>query len=282
MKIHYHSDLHLDVGFKIPTLPGGDVLVLAGDIAEAKEFKLLTLERFYEIEHLPATKLTNKERINRFFIGECARKYEHVILIAGNHEHYNGTFNKTIAHIKSNVPDNFHVLDKESVTIDNVLFIGGTMWTDMNRGCPMTRQAVKYGMNDYTRIRREVHGNYIKFSPADSEAEHHKTIRYIKTMLDDPASISKQIVVVTHHAPTGQSISPEYRYDYYMNGGYCSRLDDFILDNPRIKFWIHGHTHTKFDYEVGDYTRVVCNPFGYQTSRFCEETGWDQNACIEI
>ena len=41
-----------------------------------------------------------------------------------------------------------------------------------------------------------------------------------------------------------------------------SNLDNFILDNPQIKLWTHGHTHEDFDYRIGS-TRVVCNPRGY-------------------
>lgn len=282
MKIHYHSDLHLDVSVVLPTFLGGDVLVLAGDVAESREFKKLSDEHYEKIKDLPQSKLTNKERINKFLIEECSNKYTHVVMVVGNHEHYNGTFNKTVAHIRNNVPHNFHVLEKDTFVYEDVMFIGGTLWTDLNRDDPLTKHTVKYGLNDYSRIRREVNGNYIKFSPSDSVAEHHATLRYFKIVLDTPAVIDKKIVIVTHHAPTGQSIAPQYRSDFYMNGGYCSRLEDFILDNPRIKYWIHGHTHTPFNYEVGNYTRVMCNPFGYQTRSFLEDTGWDQNAEIII
>jgi hypothetical protein len=47
-----------------------------------------------------------------------------------------------------------------------------------------------------------------------------------------------------------------------MNGGYSSDLDAFIVANPQIKLWTHGHTHEDFDYMVGT-TRIVCNPRGY-------------------
>jgi hypothetical protein len=47
-----------------------------------------------------------------------------------------------------------------------------------------------------------------------------------------------------------------------MNGGYSSDLSAFILDNPQIKLWTHGHTHEDFDYMLGS-TRIVCNPRGY-------------------
>ena len=47
-----------------------------------------------------------------------------------------------------------------------------------------------------------------------------------------------------------------------MNGAYSSDLNDFILDNPQIKYWTHGHTHEPFDYMIGN-TRVLANPRGY-------------------
>ena len=46
------------------------------------------------------------------------------------------------------------------------------------------------------------------------------------------------------------------------NGAYSSNLDDFIINNPKIKTWIHGHTHESFDYMIGS-TQIVCNPRGY-------------------
>lgn len=282
MKIHYHSDLHLDVGIHLPTFTGGDVLVLAGDIAEARAITALSPEQYARIKDLPKTKLTSKEIINKFLIEECSNKYKHVVFVAGNHEHYHGTFNKTIKRLRENLPHNFHVLDKDIFVHEDVMFVGGTLWTDFNRGDPLTKQVVRYGLNDYTRIRREFHGNYIKFSPVDAEADHHLTLKYFKTVIDTPVAVGKTIIVVTHHAPTGLSIAPRYKHDFCMNGGYCSRLDDFILDNPSIKYWIHGHTHTVFDYPVGDHTRVLCNPFGYKTREFCEDTGWDQNATITV
>jgi hypothetical protein len=47
-----------------------------------------------------------------------------------------------------------------------------------------------------------------------------------------------------------------------MNGGYCSNLEEFILDHPQIRLWTHGHMHDPSDYMIGE-TRVVCNPRGY-------------------
>ena len=39
-------------------------------------------------------------------------------------------------------------------------------------------------------------------------------------------------------------------------------LEQFIIDNPRIKLWIHGHVHNSFDYNIGQ-CHIICEPYGY-------------------
>ena len=67
-------------------------------------------------------------------------------------------------------------------------------------------------------------------------------------------------VVISHHLPHFNSISPQYSR-YRTN---CFFLCDVGLDKMKKKpqLWIHGHTHTACDYKVGN-TRVICNPVGY-------------------
>jgi hypothetical protein len=71
-----------------------------------------------------------------------------------------------------------------------------------------------------------------------------------------------KVVVVGHHAPSKASTHPRYRHETLMNTAYSSDLTEFMLNNPNIKLWTHGHTHEDFDYMVGS-TRVFCNPRGY-------------------
>jgi hypothetical protein len=80
-----------------------------------------------------------------------------------------------------------------------------------------------------------------------------------KTLDENP---NDNFIVVGHHAPSKESTKPRYRDDYDINGAYSSDLSEFILDNPRIKIWTHGHTHDEYDYNVGS-TRILCNPRGY-------------------
>ena len=110
MRVSVVSDLHLEFGEL--TLPGGDVLILSGDICEAKNFKL----QDYTPEVVAVNERTGvkSHRYCKFFYEECA-KYKDVIYVMGNHEHYGSQFHKTYNHLKENLPSNFHLLERESV-----------------------------------------------------------------------------------------------------------------------------------------------------------------------
>ena len=160
------------------------------------------------------------------------------------------------------MPDNVHLLDNECVDIGDVRFVGGTLWTDMNKEDQLTLYHMQSMMNDYRQITmfNQVKSAYHRLTPERTVEEHKKTRDYIKTVVgNDP---NKKYVVVTHHSPSKASTHPRYADDTIMNGAYSSDLSDFILDHPQIKVWTHGHTHDTFDYMIGD-TRIMCNPRGY-------------------
>jgi hypothetical protein len=54
-------------------------------------------------------------------------------------------------------------------------------------------------------------------------------------------------------------LAPIYATDW-VSGAYVSELREEFFKVPVL--WVHGHTHTSFDYRVGE-CRVVCNPRGY-------------------
>ena len=160
------------------------------------------------------------------------------------------------------VPDNVTVLEQQHVEIDGVMFLGATLWTDMNRGDPLTLHATKSMMTDYQAItfHHAAHNIYRKLDPKDTAEVHLKTMQWMKFMCEE--NRDKKIVVCTHHAPTFQSVHEHYKHDTLMNGAYASDLSEFILDNENILFWTHGHMHDPSDYMVGQ-CRVICNPRGY-------------------
>jgi hypothetical protein len=167
-------------------------------------------------------------------------------------------------------------LEAGSKKIDDVTFIGGTLWTDMNKGDPLTLHAVRDMMNDFRIIKKEEEG-YTNLKPHDTVIRHRHMLGYIKSVVAERPD--EKFVVCTHHSPSFQSVHEQYKTETLMNGAYHSDLSEFILDRPQIKLWTHGHTHHCFDYMIGE-TRVVCNPRGYEG--YEPDSGWNPNIVIEV
>jgi Icc-related predicted phosphoesterase len=94
-------------------------------------------------------------------------------------------------------------------------------------------------------------------------------------MLAEP--FDGKTVVVTHHAPSSQSVHPRYARDL-LTPAFASNLEN-LVEGDRVALWIHGHMHESFDYEIYG-TRVVCNPRGYAPKALNED--FDQIYTIEI
>ena len=254
LKISLCSDLHLEFGYQ--DLPGGEVLILAGDIAEARSIRNhhRTPKPFQDIP-------IELYRCSEFFKWECA-KYEKVFYVMGNHEHYHGRFDKTYNELRSLLPENVTLLEDQIEEYKGIMFMGSTLWTDLNKNDSLTSFHLKQNMNDYKVVQNHYVGKdvYHKLTPQHTSGVHFKTRQYFELMLREHRD--KPFVVITHHCPTHMSISDTYKHDYLMNGGYVSDLSDLILDNENIKYWVHGHVHDAVDYMVGS-TRVLSNPRGY-------------------
>jgi Icc-related predicted phosphoesterase len=257
MKISLVSDLHLDISGYCE-LPGGDVLILAGDICEARKF----IKEHHSTKTLYPTGVPNKEfPCSEFFEHECA-KYKKVFMVMGNHEHYGGRLDKTYNELLSRLPSNVTLLEDQVEEYNGVMFMGATLWTDLNKGDPITAMQLKHSMSDFRAITNHYPAKnlYHKLTPEHTAEVHHKTKQYFKMMLE--LNRDKPFVVITHHAPSFMSVHEKYKYETTMNGGFASSLEEFILDNENIRVWVHGHMHDPVTYYVGE-TRVVSNPRGY-------------------
>lgn len=272
MKVAVCSDLHLEFqDINITNDEGAEVLILSGDIMIAED-----LHNHKHFDYNPYTSgaledLGRRQQTAlrfRDFLKRCSFQFPHVIYIAGNHEFYHGKWKASLDHLREEcaVFPNVYFLENDIKTIGEHTFIGCTLWTDCNKGDPLTLHALTDMMNDFKIIRNDEHG-YTKLRPAHVMYRHHNSMSYIKNIIQ--GMHDEKFVVVGHHAPSKQSTHPKYQKDYLMNGGYSSDLSDFILDHPQIKLWTHGHTHDPFDYMIGT-TRIVCNPRGY--------AGWDEMA----
>ena len=267
MKLALGSDLHLEFGdLDVTNTLEAEVLILSGDIMVAHEllhYNPKTLKGFS----------SKKSELYMDFLERCSCNYKDVIYIMGNHEHYHGDFSTSSNTLRQATKafTNIHFLDKESITLGDIIFLGGTLWTDMNKEDPHTLYAIKGVMNDFQVIKnssrvasfKDEEGNFhqrvARFCPEDTVEDHKAMLDFIDATTKDN---TKKYVVVGHHAPSKLSTKPMYADDTTMNGAYSSDLSEFILDRPQIKLWTHGHTHDRFDYMMGE-TRVVCNPRGY-------------------
>jgi len=283
MKIKLVSDLHLEFSdINIQNDQDYDVLILAGDIMIAEElYDHPVVPSIYEYGAF-ADLGRKQQRVARFrdFLKRCSFQFPNTIYVAGNHEFYHGKWNRTLTVLSEECAQfpNVYFLEAGSKKIDDVTFIGGTLWTDMNKGDPLTLHAVRDMMNDFRVIKKEEEG-YTNLKPHDTVIRHHHMLGYIKNVVAERPD--EKFVVVGHHSPSFQSVHEQYRGETLMNGAYHSDLSEFILDRPQIKLWVHGHTHHCFDYMIGE-TRVVCNPRGYESDGYSEDSGWNPNIVLEV
>jgi predicted MPP superfamily phosphohydrolase len=140
MKIALASDIHLEFGdILLKNEENADVLILSGDICTANQFKKKPKERM----------------IVKDFFKRCSFQFPHVVYIMGNHEHYNFDIANTYDRLKAELADlpNIHVLEKETWEHDDVTFVAGTLWTDMNKGDSLTLWHCNKGMSDFQVIK---------------------------------------------------------------------------------------------------------------------------------
>lgn len=282
MKLKLASDLHLEFSdINIKNDEGCDVLILSGDIMVAHDlyehpetsYGMYSTVNLADLGRRQASALRFRD-----FLKRVSFQFPHVVYVAGNHEFYHGRWFQSLDVLRGECAKfpNIYFLERDCKKIDDVTFVGGTLWTDMNRNDPLTMHSVRDMMNDYRVIKNDKSG-FTRLKPADTSVRHSQTVGYIKSVIE--GRHDEKFVVVGHHAPSKLSTHAQYANDYLMNGAYSSDMSEFILDHPQIKLWTHGHTHHPFDYMIGS-TRIVCNPRGYEG--YEPDSGWNPNIVLEV
>ena len=270
MKFLPISDLHLDINRDYPfSLPSTDIFVVgAGDFSGYMEDTVKWL----------GNNVKNGVFVEGNHIGYNNRKH--------SIQYWQGQLEKAFP-----VESNITYLRNKYKVVDDVVFVGGILWTDYalegEHNVYLNKQRAYLYLNDFDENKYNVLTNN-----ANSENDKYPNVKrvtpndYQKMFYDTKKAIEdacnkfpdKKIVVVTHHAPSHLSISPLYETSK-SNASYASNLEDFILDHPNIKCWVHGHIHTESDYMIGD-CRVICNPRGYE--KYEPNTSFDSYKIIEI
>lgn len=187
-----------------------------------------------------------------------------VLYVAGNHEYYGGHLDTLQQQMKQQAEDsNVTFMENRQVVIDSVRFLGCTLWTDFklygDGASVMAKLDAQSAMNDYRVIR--IGSEQRRLNPDDTESLFNQSLQFLKTQLALP--FDGPTVVITHHAPSFESISEQYKGDL-LTPAFASCLDDLM--GPQVALWIHGHVHHSNDYRLNG-TRVVSNPRGYHSTR---------------
>jgi predicted phosphodiesterase len=205
--------------------PDADVIVLAGDISESS-CGYSILDQY----------------------GDCKKP---VIYVAGNHEYWGTTIEEAKTKRKELFKDsNIIELDNDFKIIDNIVFIGATLWT--------------YLANPILGLMASRTKDFIKIKDLTPEiwnGMHLDSLKFIEDAIKLPNFKDMKKVVVTHYLPSKKSISPRFK-DEPLNCIFSSNCDYLMHQDPAPDIWIHGHTHDSFDYMNGK-TRTICNPYGY-------------------
>lgn len=248
MIIRLFSDLHIDGRVYKFTPQAHDpiaVLVLAGDMGGF---------------HRDAT-----------FMTAAANQFKYVLFVAGNHEFYGGDYHvvKKFWHGVDNDIDNFFFMDNRVKIIDNVRFIGTTLWTDMDRGNPLVCMDVQRALNDYALIAYENK----RLMARDTVAFYNEAMRFLNKELAVP--FKGETVVITHHTPSWTLVIDAH-LNSRINAGFHSN-SDHLMFAYKIDYWLYGHTHVTLSRKINN-THVISNQRGY----YGEDSGFDDAFWIDI
>ncbi len=245
MKIGYLSDTHFEFGgldiLSSLDFPEMDCLALAGDIENNPDRLLKVIRRF-------------RRRLPKMPI----------LLVLGNHEYYGHKFPSILSTYKDILKKEslVHLLEKEEVRLpefQKVIFRGATLWTDFASGTQ--KETCQLEMNDFCLIKQD---NKKPITPDILQKEFWDTVTWLDHCnWTDKLAAGEKVVVITHTAPSFLSLHPRFA-NSKINGGFCSNLEEYLLQRWKPDVWIHGHVHDPVEYEIGG-AKVVCNPWGYPT-----------------
>lgn len=212
------------------------------------------------------------------WLKKLSKKFKYVVFVLGNHDYWKVNLSLEPGKVRSEINDqglkNVFLLERDSIILDQVKFVGGTLWTDfMNLDAGVLYRAPIL-MNDYSYIRGK---NWEKVKSIHFYEVFEKTKSFIAKHAKRDVE-NQTVVVVTHMAPSYRSVHQELISHPEHTPYYYSSLDGFI-EEIDVDLWLHGHTHGHSDYFIGK-CRVICNPRGYML--FNENTNFKPTLRVNI
>jgi Icc-related predicted phosphoesterase len=267
VKLQLLSDLHLESHphFEAQPAAGADVLVLAGDVGSYQAGSLLADDDF---------------GLGRF---APARGWPvPVLFVPGNHEYDNLDFDATHERLRETCARlGITWLERESLVLQGVRFIGTTLWTDFDALAPQDgnlTQVLKARAKAFraANFYLQKTGAMRRGEPWLAEGWREQGLAchaWLRDALAEP--FDGATVVVTHFAPSLRSADPRYGVTP-GTAGFCNSLDDLLA---RAQLWIHGHLHCQHDY-VEQGCRVIANTLGYASKG--EQEGFRPQWVVDV
>lgn len=271
MKLWVWSDVHHELQeVDYPSrqnAPQCDLIIIAGDLNAAPDLHLTV----------------------QFLI----RRYEKpIIYVPGNHEFYQNKWliddrerslesdrqtMKTIEALSLEWPQRFYCLDQDEVIIDNIRFVGASLWVDFQMNLA-EKSDLAYRMLEARHMLNDFRAIYMRnrkrFTPENMLELHRFDATYIREKLAEP--FDGRTVVLTHHMPHPDCTPSVYAGlgTTYLFACGAEAFGDILFSERAPDLWICGHTHHAFDIQIGG-SRIVCNPYGYAWEHGRNAFRWD-------
>ncbi|KAJ7275077.1 Ser/Thr protein phosphatase protein [Mycena rebaudengoi] len=272
-RIQFMSDLHLEVKrrpnsgspdtgaqytFDFPVY--SDILALLGDIGNTKDERLF---------------LWLSIQLTRFKL---------ILFVAGNHEAYGSTLEDSTLDLVQFAAEcesaaatappeeplgKFIFLNRDRFDVSPTLTVlGCTLWSRLDL---KHIDVLRMGLSDFSHI--------IDFDADVYDARHKEDASWLKETIayitrNEP---ERQIIVLTHHAPTVADTSDPKHVGGPSNSAFTTELLKHICSGGAVKVWAFGHTHWNCDF-VRAGVRVVANQRGYRDA----DPGFDPGQILEI
>lgn len=268
MRIQLFSDLHLerDPTFRPVIHADTDVVVLAGDIGS----------------YQPGSRLHSSDFGLELFAPALGAPRPVVLFVPGNHEFDSLDFAETTERLRATCTRlGITWLERESVIVDGVRFLGTTLWSDFDALAvsapdPVKQLAMRHKAMRAANYYLSKNTTLTNGAPVLAEGLREMSLTcqaWLRTALAEP--FDGKTVVVTHFAPSLLSADPRYGLAA-GTAGFCNALDDLL---PLADVWMHGHLHCLNDYVAGG-CRVVANPLGYMSKN--EQVQFRPHLVIEV
>ena len=271
---HVLSDIHVELLNKtqmqriIDDLLPAKFLVLAGDIGSPSS------------SPSPNNPKSIPENDNyKDFLCATSKIYDTVFVILGNHEFYYTDIQSAKNAAKNACASfaNVVLLDREyhDIVGTDIRIVGATLWTHIP---PENAERVSSVLGDFRSI--------VDWNVTRHNTEHQLDTQFIKSQIavnNDARGCSshKQLVIITHHAPTTIATSNPRYEACITNCAFSSNVIHTLLPidvkhtqkSSSVKAWIYGHTHHSGQRMHGN-TMLLSNQKGTLHEL---ETGFDKN-----